>query len=295
MTQSWLLRAVPALFVFLWSTGFIGAKYGMSNAEPLTFLAVRFFIAFALMALLISLLQSKWPRRIIQYCHLAVVGFLVHCLYLGGVFVAIYHGLPAGISAIIVSIHPLLTAFIAANYLTEKISKVNYIGLALGFIGIVLVIGSSQLLSDNASLFGVSLCFASLIGISIGTLYQKKFCGEIELLSGTSVQYLAAMIFIAAPALFLEDNIIVWSVDVVGALIWLVIALSIIAVLLLMLMIKNGEANRVASLFYLVPALTSLEAWFLFDETLSIRAICGMILCMIGVYLARMQSTTAKT
>lgn len=288
MNQTVLLRAAPAVFVFLWSTGFVGAKYGMAGAEPFTYLSLRFFIAFVLIAMLAVLFHSRWPRNPVEYFHVAVVGCLIHGIYLGGVFAAVYHGLPAGISAIIVSISPLLVAIAAAYWLDEKLSKMNRIGLVLGFVGVILVIGGDHLMHEDASVLGVILCVASLFGISIGTLYQKRYCSQTDLICGTSVQYLAAAVLLSVPMFVLETREINWTAEVLGALIWLVVALSVIAVLLLMLMIKHGEANRVASLFYLVPGLTSLETWILFDETLSIAGVCGILLCMFGVYLARL-------
>lgn len=282
------------LFVFLWSTGFIGAKYGMSGAEPFTYLALRFFIACGVIALLVPLFKSRWPGSFTDCFHLAVVGCLIHGVYLGGVFSAIYYGLPAGISAIIVGVHPLLTALIASRWLGETLNYINRLGLVVGFIGIVCVVGGDQILETNTHIIGVWLCLASLLGISIGTLYQKRFCNDTDLLSGTAIQYFAATVLLAIPALISETGEIDWNAEVLGALLWLVLALSLVAVLLLMLMIKHGEANRVASLFYLVPALTSLETWILFDETLSVVALYGIILCMLGVYLARRQASVRE-
>ena len=287
MNHLLLLRVAPAVFVFLWSTGFVGAKYGMSGAEPFTYLALRFFIAFGLLGFLAVLIKSKRLQTPLDYVHAAVAGCLIHGVYLGGVFTAVYHGLPAGISAIIVSISPLLVAIVATVWLGEKLSVVNRVGLVLGFIGVVLVIGVDTLFLKDGNELGVILCIASLFGISIGTLYQKRYCNDSNLISGTCIQYLAASLFLAIPMLMLEHREITWTVEVVGALIWLVMALSVVAVLLLMFMIKHGEANRVASLFYLVPGLTSVETWLLFDETLSIIGVGGIVLCMLGVYLAR--------
>ena len=294
MNQLWILRFAPALFVFLWSTGFIGAKYGMSGAEPFTYLTLRFFIAFVLIAFIACLFRAVWPVRRTEYVHHAVVGCLVQGVYLGGVFAAVYHGLPAGVSAIIVGLSPLVTALAAWAWLGEGINRVNVVGLLLGFVGLLCVIGGDQLMASEATASGVLLCLASLFAISLGTLYQKRFCADADLLSGTAIQYLSATALLALPMLLLESREIQWTAEVLGALLWLVLALSVVAVLLLMLMIKHGEANRVASLFYLVPALATLEAWLLFDETISLTAIFGIVLCTVGVYLARIKISAKR-
>ena len=291
MNRHVVVACIPFLFVFLWSTGFVGAKYGMSGAEPASFLALRFLLAGLMLLVLGVFLGSRWPGSLREIVHSAVAGILIHGVYLGGVFAAIYHGFPAGVSAVIVGVHPLVTAFLAARILGEKLSVLNVAGLLLATLGIVLVIGADSLTLDGLHGWGISLSVAALFGISVGTFYQKRYCSEADLLSGTSIQYFAAMFFLLVPALALERNEFHWTPPVVGALLWLVIALSLIAVLLLMYMIRNGEANRVASLFYLVAPLTALETWILFDEQLSWLAVCGILLCVGGVYLARKPGT----
>ena len=295
-----VLRIAPAAFVFLWSTGFVGAKYGMQGAEPATYLTLRFMVAFFLLASLALALKAKPLPRPIDYWHAVVVGFLVHVVYLGGVFAAIYHGLPAGVSAIIVSINPLLVAFLGHCYLGERLSWLNKSGLVLGLAGVVMVVGGDALpyaqgtFSSSSHVLAVLLCVASLLGMSCGTLYQKRYCANFDLLTGTAVQYIGAMVLLSVPMLLFETRQINWTPGVLGAFIWLVIALSVCAILLLMLMIKHGEANRVASLFYLVPGLAGLETWLLFDERLSVVGCGGILLCMLGVYLARHTSSDNK-
>lgn len=259
----------------------------MSGAEPFTFLSLRFFIAGVLIACIGFFLSTRWPRSPLAYAHLAVSGALIHGVYLGAVFAAIYHGLPAGISAVIVSLHPLLTAAIATRWLGERLTLWNVAGLFIALFGLVLVLGGEKLLEMPATTSGIILSVAGLFGISLGTLYQKRFCTDFDLLSGTSIQYASATLLLLIPALLIETREISWTPAVFGAMLWLVVALSLIAVILLMFLIRHGEANRVATLFYLVPALTTLETWLLFDEQLSVQAICGIILCMGGVYLAR--------
>jgi drug/metabolite transporter (DMT)-like permease len=285
-----LLASMPVLFVALWSTGFIGAKFGLPHAEPFTFLFVRFVLTLALLIPLVKLLGSGWPAGWRLKGHIAVSGLLVHGAYLGGVFYGIYLGMPAGLTALLVGLQPLLTATLAGPVLGERITITQWLGLALGLIGITLVLGSK--LDPGATLFqgfglGALACvLVALAGITLGTLYQKRFCTGMPLLSGTVVQYLAASALLGLGALLLEERHIEWSVTFVLTLAWLVLVLSIAAILLLMALIRRGEASRVASLFYLVPPVTALQAWWLFDERLPPAALVGMAVTIVGVVLA---------
>ena len=276
---------IPVLFVFLWSTGFIGAKSGLPAAEPFTFLGVR--MAFTLMALLaiIPFFTVTWPRSFSAYLHLAVVGTLIHGVYLGGVFFAIYRGVDAGLSAIIVGLQPLLTVIFSTIWLREPLSALKVLGLTLGLAGIVIVIGQKGIGVSGVDTLGLWFCIGSLIAISIGTIYQKKFCTSFDLLPGIFVQYVAAALFYLTLSTLWENQDIYWSLRFSLALAWLVIVLSIGAVLLLMWLIRVGEAGKVASFFYLTPPFVAVEAWFLFDERLSLYSVLGMILCVIGVFL----------
>jgi len=242
---------VPGLFVFLWSTGFIGSKVVMQYAPPLTFLTMRMVLAALVLAPLLIWFTSAWPRNKMIYLHAAVVGALVHGVYLGGVFWAISLGTGAGLSALIVGLQPLLTLCLAVVFLKEKLYGLKIAGVITGLIGFVIVI-SERISVDELSIASLSLCTASLLGISIGTV-------------------------------FLEKPVINWNTEFIFASIWLVFGLSIGAVVLLMLLIRSAEAGNVASLFYLVPPLTALEAWLLFEEKLSTLAIAGTIICVVGV------------
>ncbi len=285
------------MFVLLWSTGFVGAKYGLPSAEPFTFLFVRMLITLAALLFIIKLTRAKWPRRKAQILHLGVVGICVHGLYLGGVFSAIYSGLPTSIAAIIVGLQPLLTTGLSAGFLGEKITARTLIGLLLGFIGILLVIGVTDNLSPstarNYPLSAIIWCIVALIGISVGTLYQKRYCTRVDLLTGTFYQYLATVLMTGALAWQLESNSIIWNTSFVLALLWLVFGLSIGAISLLMYLIRHGESNKVASLFYLVPPLVALESWLLFDEQLTTHVALGMLICIIAVYLVISKPRTA--
>lgn len=215
-----------------------------------------------------------------------VTGLLVHGIYLGGVFAAIKWGMPAGISAIVVGVQPILTAFLGRCFLGARLTMLQWIGLFMGFIGVAVV-----LLTTNAEqeiyfpFSSLVAALAALFGISIGTLYQKHFGRDVELLSGTLWQYISAGMFFAIIAYGFESREVLWTAQLVLALGWLVLGLSMTAILLLMYMIREGEVAKVASYFYLVPPAASLEAWLLFNEELGLFAIGGIGLAVLGVYL----------
>lgn len=274
---------VPLLFVLLWSTGFIGAKFGLPAAEPFTFLGIRITIAAALLLLLVPFLRITWPKRIVDYLHIAVVGILVHGIYLGGVFSAIYRGFDSGLSAVIVGLQPLVTVLVSAMLLSESLGRIKMLGMFAGLAGILIVVGERGIGSGGLDPAGLWFCIASLLAISFGTIYQKRFCTGFDLLPGVLVQYIAAGAFYWTFALIFEQQHVDWTPRFIFALGWLVLVLSLGAVFLLMWLIRNGEAGRVASLFYLVPPFVTLEAWLLFDEQLSMAAIGGILLCVCGV------------
>lgn len=284
------LNAMPGLFVLLWSTGFIGAKFGLPYAEPMTFLFIRFALTVLIMLPLVWLFRAQWPRTPALWGHAAVTGLLMHGVYLSGVFYAIYFGLPAGLASLLVGLQPLLTSALALPLLGERLSRWQWLGLVLGLIGITLVL-SGKLAPEGGGLFAgfgmgaLGCVFASLIAISAGTLYQKRFCSDMPLLSGSVVQYLAAGAALGIGALLLETRQVEWTLTFAVTLAWLVLGLSVTAILLLMALIQRGAASRVASLFYLVPPLTALEAWLLFDETLGPVALAGMAIAIVGVVL----------
>ncbi|NKB76327.1 MAG: EamA family transporter [Gammaproteobacteria bacterium] len=286
---------IPLVFIVLWSTGFIGAKFGLPSAEPFTFLSVRMALNLVVLVMIIPFFKVTWPTTRWGYLHLSVVGVLIHGVYLGGVFAGIHHGLPASIAAIIVGLQPLITALFATIWLSESFSKLKGLGLVVGFVGIFLVVGEQGAVDAHFNFVGVSFCIASLFGISIGTIYQKKFCVSFDLLPGVFIQYAANCVFMTALALTLETGVIDWNLQFVLTLGWLVVVLSIGAVLLLMWLIRQGESGGVASLFYLVPPMVALETWLLFDETFGLTALVGMFLCMAGVAMVLKSPTKEDT
>ncbi|ADD26791.1 DMT family transporter [Meiothermus ruber] len=278
----------PIIFVLLWSTGFVGAKFGLPYAEPFTFLWVRMLIVAGLLSALAGVLRSAWPRGWALNLHIGVSGLLLHAGYLGGVFFAISRGMPAGLAALIVGLQPILTALLAQPLLRERVSAVQWAGLLLGFGGVGLVVGekalSARILHIEPSAF-VAIVLA-LLSTTLGTLYQKRFAAQMPLIGGTVVQYLAAAagLFVLS-LLFRETMQIRWTPQFILAMAWLVLVLSVGAILLLMYLIRNNSASRVASLFYLVPPATALEAYVLFGERLGVLALLGMGLTALGVAL----------
>ncbi|MGF1628864.1 MAG: DMT family transporter [Kiloniellaceae bacterium] len=277
-----------ALFVLLWSTGFIGAKLGVPHADPLTFLALRFVFATALLLCLALATRAPWPRDPRQILHLCVAGILLHTLYLGGVYVAMSLGVEAGLSALIVSTQPVLVAALAGFLLGEKVTPRQWLGLALAVCGVTLVVWRK--LGDGfGTLEGVALCLLSLCAISGATLYQKRFCGAMDLRSGSVIQYAAAGTAAGLGSLLFEEQRVDWNGELIFALAWLVLLLSLGAVSLLYWLIRRGEASRVSSLFFLVPPVTALVAWPVFGETFGPLALAGMVVTVIGVALVNLE------
>jgi len=276
-------RAYPLLFVFLWSTGFIGAKFGLPYAEPLSFLLTRYGLVIVLMLAIALLTRAPWPKDPLQWLHIGVSGVLVHAFYLGGVFVAIGHGLPAGITALVVGMQPLLTACSAGWLLGEKVSARQWGGLAMGFVGVALVVSGK--LGDGALGPMLLPALVALLAITAGTLYQKRFCARFDLRTGSVIQFVPTAIVTAIAVALFEDYRIEWSGEFLFALGWLVLVLSLGAISLLNLLIRNGSAVNVASLFYLTPPTTALIAWAVFGETLTPVAVLGMAVAVGGVYL----------
>ena len=285
MSTPALTRFAPLIFVGLWSTGFIGAKLGLPHAEPLSFLLTRYLLVLGLMSVIALATRAPWPRDARQWFHIGVAGLLVHAVYLGGVFVSISKGLPAGVSSLVVGIQPLLTAVGAGWLLGETVLARQWFGLVLGFVGVAMVVSGKM-----GSGFGLDALWPALIalgGITAGTLYQKRFCPSFDWRTGSIAQFLPTAAATAIAVSLTENFRIEWAPDFIFALGWLVLVLSLGAVSLLNWLIRHGSAVNIASLFYLVPPTTALMAWALFDERLAGMALLGMALAVWGVYLAR--------
>jgi drug/metabolite transporter (DMT)-like permease len=278
------IAAAPVVFVLLWSTGFIGARYGLPYIEPLTFLAVRMALVVVLMGTIAAAGHVALPSRS-EIGRSLLAGSLVHGLYLGGVFTAISQGVPAGISALIPGLQPILTSTIANRFMGETVTRIQWLGLALGLFGVILVLHDRNIVLAGSPL-GWIASLVSLVGITLGTLYQKRYCGGIDWRVGNLVQYIGAGLLFALGAFAFETREIHWSGELVFAIAWLALVLSIAAVGLMYWLIRRSAATGFASLFYLVPGVTALLAYLLFGERLDSVSIIGMVICAGGVVLA---------
>jgi drug/metabolite transporter (DMT)-like permease len=275
-------RAAPAIFVVLWSTGFIGTKYVLNNAEPLTYLAIRMAVVVGLMAVIAAIARPRWPDRI-GIGHSIVAGILVHGIYLGGTAIAIAHSIPAGLSALIPGLQPILTSTLANRWLGERVMPLQWAGLLLGLAGVVLILHDRPMGGEAG--WGWLASGVSLVSITLGTLYQRRYCGQIDWRAGNLVQYIAVAIFFGVGAWLFESNVVHWTSEFVLALAWLAVVLSIGSIGLLYWLIRRSAATSVASLFYLVPAVTAVMAYVLFGERLDTIAIIGMVACAAAVFL----------
>jgi len=271
-------------FVLVWSTGFIVARYGVPHAPALTFLALRFALTLLVLAPLIMVQQARWPS-LREATHLAVAGLLIHGIYLSGVWIAIEHGMPSAMSALIVNMQPILTAVWVA-WVGELVTRRQWLGLSLGLVGVVLAV-ASKWTAEGVSVANLLCCVASLAGITAGTLYQKRKVPAFDLRTGTFVQLAASLALVGPFALALESRPVMWNAELMLALAWAVLAISIGAVFLLFRLIERGSATSVTSLMYLVPPSTALMAWLLFDEAYGWWAAAGMAFAAAGVALVQ--------
>ncbi len=282
-----LAPAFPLLFVVLWCTGFIGARLGLPHSEPLTFLFVRYLLVVALLLVLAVLSKAPWPAQPRDWFHIGVAGLLIHGIYLGGVFIAISMGLPAGVAALVAGLQPLLVAVGAGLFLRETVVPRQWLGLVLGLAGVALVLENK--LGTGFELEALLPCLISLLSITCGNLYQKRFCPQFDWRTGAVAQFVPTVVFTGMAAALTETLRIDWVPDMVFAMAWLVLVLSLGAVSLLNWLIRNNNAVNVASLFYLVPPCTAIVAWLLFGESFAGTALVGMGLVVWGVYWARGQ------
>lgn len=278
-------RMYPFLFVILWSTGFISAKFGLPYAEPLTFLLARFIFVALLMLIIAMVTRATWPKNPRQWFHIGVTGVLMHAFYLGGVFVSLSQGFPTALCSLVVGLQPILTAVGAGLLLNERISTRQWLGLALGLAGIALVLAGR--LTSGFDLHGIAAALIALASITVGTLYQKRFCPAFDWRTGAVAQFIPAIAVTALTVSYWDTPRIETTPQLVFALAWSVIVLSVAAVSLLNFLIRSGSAVNVASLFYLVPATTAAMALVLFNESLSPMTMVGIGISLWGVSLSR--------
>ncbi len=274
---------MPVLFVLIWSTGFIVARYAMPHAPPLKFLVLRYLLSIACFLPWIVLARVKWPASRAQAAHLALTGVLMHAGYLGGVWIAVKSGMGSGLSALIVGLQPVLTAlWLSAT--GGRIAARQWLGLVLGFVGLLLVVSRKFGQGGEADWFNMSFILGALISITLGTLYQKRFVKPCDVRTANAVQLGAAFV-VTLPLALLENEAMHWNVELAAALAWSVLALTLGGSSLLYVMIQRGAAASVASLMYLVPPVTAIIAWLLFNEPISPLTIAGTLITVVGVAL----------
>jgi drug/metabolite transporter (DMT)-like permease len=284
--QGVLLRAMPAVFVLIWSTGFIVARYGMPHAPPMSFLSIRYALSLLCFGVWIAVSRAEWPKTRVQWLHLGVSGLLMHAGYLGGVWAAVKAGMGAGTVALLVGLQPVLTAVWlsqAASATGARASRTQWFGLLLGLGGLVLVVWR-KLGAGELSAWNLSLAAIALLSITAGTLYQKRYVAPCDVRTANSVQLMAALL-VSLPIALLESEPVMLHPHFIGAMAWSVIGLTLGGSSLLYLLIQRGAATRVTSLLYLVPPTTALMAWLLFREPLTPLMLLGMALTALGVWL----------
>jgi drug/metabolite transporter (DMT)-like permease len=284
LDESAWVRAMPLVFVLIWSTGFIVAKFGLPHAPPLGFLAWRYFFSILCFLIWIMLAGALWPRDLRQWWHLAVTGVLMHAGYLGGVWVAVELGMGSGLAALIVGLQPVLTAVWVSRVEGGQVTRLQWLGLLLGFGGLVLVIWRKLLVGTEVSTFTLASTVFALLSITIGTLYQKRYLRATDVRTANAIQLGAALI-VTLPLTLLESEPMSWNASLIGSMAWAVLGLTLGGSSLLYLLIQRGAATSVTSLLYLVPPTTALMAWFLFDEWITAATLVGTALTAVGVAL----------
>ncbi len=283
--------AVPALFVVLWSTGFVAAKTGLEDSGPLTFLTLRFALVTLLMLGVVLVMRPPWPTTWREVAHLAALGLLMQAVYFGGAWISMASGVGAGTTALIVSMQPILTAVVAGPLLGERIGRRQWLGLAIGFAGVALVV-ERKLDAGLGTPAGMAWSFVALFGITASALYQKRFCPGMDPRTGGLVQFVAATAILTPLALLFEDGPPAWTLSFVASLLYVAVFLSLISTALLTVMIQRGQASRTTSLFFLVPPLAAVFAWIVLGETMSWMAVGGLACAVAGVALVVMPVRT---
>lgn len=276
-----LIRAMPFVFVLIWSSGFIVARYGMPLAPPMSFLTLRYIFSILCLLLWITVARVSWPNTCAQWLHLSVTGLLMHGGYLGGVWIAVKAGMGSGLVALIVGLQPVLTAF-WLSFTGGNITRRQWTGLMLGFTGLVLVVSRKFGAGVEATLYTLSFASLALLSITTGTLYQKRYVESCDVRSANTVQLMAALVM-TLPFALLESEAIQWTTEFIAAMAWSVLVLTIGGSSLLYILIQRGAATAVTSLLYLVPPTTALMAWMIFAEPITMITIIGTALTAIGV------------
>lgn len=286
------VAAIPAVFLLLWSSGFIAAKIGLVHAETLTFLSLRYALVTVLMCAVAFVMRAPWPKSRREIGHILMAGVLLQAVYFGAVWLAMGKGVSAGVAALIVCLQPVVTAALVGPLLGEQVTRRQWFGLVLGITGVALVV-AHKIALDLGSAEGMAWAFIGLFGITFGTLYQKKFCSQMDPRTGSALQFFIAAVLLIPLALIFEDGRIDWTPAFIGSLAYVSILLSMISMALLTIMIRRGEASRVTSLFFLVPPVAALLGWLVLDEPVGTIALAGMLLATIGVALVMAPTSMA--
>lgn len=277
------MSILPFGFMFLYGSGFIFTQYGLENSSPMAFLAIRFFIAFWILLLISFLLKVVWPKSFKEFFHIATAGSLTVGTFSLGVFMSISYGVSGALNALVIALQPIIVTFLALKLLNEKISLRVWIGLIVGFIGVGFVLGSK--LNESTSItFGILWSIVALLGLSIGSLYQKKFCSEMNLFSGGAIQTFSSTVLVL-PFLFFEEINVNWNFEFTIAQLYMAVGVSIGALSLLYIMIKNGEVSKVSSIFYLVPVSAAIVSVLLLDAQIELNDLMGILTVIIGIVL----------
>jgi drug/metabolite transporter (DMT)-like permease len=282
-------RIAPALFVLLWSTGWIVAKYASPHADPLTFLSIRFLLATLLFAFITTLSRAMWPSSRAGWAHAVLSGVLLHGIYLGGVWWAISQGVPSSVSGLIAALQPLLTAIAAPFIVGERLTAAQKSGVLLGFAGLAVALVPRLMVLDTdtlqIALVPLGINVVGMASVTAGTIYQKRFLQEGDLRAIASLQYVGGFLVVAPLALLIEPLRVDWTLEFFLAMGWSVLGLSLVSIMLLLYLIRRGQVSRAASLTYLVPPAVAIESWFLFGEALTVPMIIGTVIVVIGVWL----------
>ena len=304
-SSSLFFRLTPIVFVLIWSTGFIAAKFGLPYAPPLTFLAMRYVLSAVCFLIWIGFARASWPKGWQQWLHLGFTGLMMHAGYLGGVWVAVKGGMGSGLTALIVGLQPVLTALWVSLFVSEKgakgepkVTPTQWLGLALGLGGLLMVVSHKFGAGHEVTMLTLTATVIGLLSITIGTLYQKRFVEPTDVRTANAIQ-LGAALLVTLPLAWFESETIVWSPQFMSAMAWSVLVLTLGGSSLLYMLIQRGAATAVTSLFYLVPPTTALMAWLLFDEVITLSTVVGTVLTALGVSLvvrtARVNATSAST
>ncbi len=280
-----LFALVAALFIFFWASGFVAAKYGFPYAEPFTFLALRFVIGSATLLAICLLWKVEWPRAPRDWLHIVTAGLMVQTFYLVGAYYGIYLGISTGIIALVLGLQPLLTGALVGSFLGERVGARQWLGLGLGFVGLGMVVAERVTIA-GAPVAGFAFGALGLVSITLGTLYQKRFCGDFDIRSSVAVQNVVSCAVMFALAATFETMVVQWTGEFLFALLWSAFGLSVIAITLYYWLVRRGAAARITSLIYLSPPTTAIMGWLAFGETLGALALGGMAIAVAGVALA---------